>query len=67
MTSYTHRTETDIIGEVVCKIPTDLIVNVQGAEPLLEPETYRVAITPFYTNPDLKISNLIKKRTCGYC
>ena len=63
MTSDTHRTGTDRIGEVARKIPADLIVNIQGDEPLLEPATIRAAIAPFYTNPDLQISNLMTKIT----
>lgn len=61
MTSDTHRTGTDRIGEVARKIPADLIVNIQGDEPLLEPATIKAAITPFYTNPDLTVSNLMTK------
>lgn len=63
MTAHTHRTGTDRIGEVARKIPADLIVNIQGDEPLLEPATIKAAITPFYTNPDLQISNLMTKIT----
>ena len=63
MTSATHRTGTDRIGEVARKIPADLIVNIQGAEPLLEPATIKAAIEPFYHNPDLQISNLMAKIT----
>lgn len=63
MTSDAHRTGTDRIGEVARKIEADLIVNIQGDEPLLEPATIKAAITPFYTNPDLQISNLMTKIT----
>lgn len=61
MTADTHKTGTDRIGEVAQKIPSDLIVNIQGDEPLLEPKTIRSAIEPFYSDPDLKISNLMTK------
>lgn len=61
MTSATHRTGTDRIGEVARKISADLIVNIQGDEPLLEPETIKAAIRPFYTDLDLQISNLMTK------
>lgn len=61
MTSDKHKTGTDRIGEVARKIPADLIVNIQGDEPLLEPETIKAAIKPFYTNPNLQISNLMTK------
>lgn len=61
MTSDTHPTGTDRIGEVARKTSADLIVNIQGDEPLLEPETIKAAIKPFYDNPNLKISNLMTK------
>ena len=61
MTSDSHRTGTDRVGEVARKVQADLIVNIQGDEPLLEPETIKAAIKPFYTNPDLQISNLMTK------
>lgn len=63
MTSDAHRTGTDRIGEVARKIEADLIVNIQGDEPLLEPATIRAAIMPFYDNPELQISNLMTKIT----
>ncbi|MCM1231782.1 MAG: 3-deoxy-manno-octulosonate cytidylyltransferase [Ruminococcus flavefaciens] len=61
MTSNTHKTGTDRIGEVARKIPADLIVNIQGDEPLLEPSTIKAAIQPFYMNHNLEISNLMTK------
>lgn len=61
MTSDTHKTGTDRIGEVARKIPADLIVNIQGDEPLLEPDTIKAAIKPFYTNPGLEVSNLMAR------
>lgn len=59
MTADTHPTGTDRIGEVARRIPADLYVNIQGDEPMIEPETIRQAILPFFSNPDLKISNLM--------
>ena len=44
MTSDLHKTGTDRIGEVAELIPADLVVNVQGDEPLLEPSTIQAAI-----------------------
>lgn len=61
MTSDKHRTGTDRVGEVARKVEADLIINIQGDEPLLEPETIRAAIIPFLENPDLEISNLMTK------
>ena len=61
MTSDSHMTGTDRICEVAKKIPADLIVNIQGDEPLLEPETIKAAIQPFYENKELLVSNLMTK------
>lgn len=61
MTSDKHPTGTDRIGEVARKISADLIVNIQGDEPLLEPETIRAAIKPFYDDENLQITNLMTK------
>lgn len=61
MTSGDHKTGTDRVGEVARKIPADLIINIQGDEPLLEPSTIKAAIDPFYDNPELQISNLMTK------
>ena len=61
MTSTKHKTGTDRIGEVAEKIPADLYVNIQGDEPLIEPETIRAAIMPFLDNPDtdIHVTNLM--------
>lgn len=61
MTSTSHRTGTDRIGEVAEKIDADLYVNIQGDEPLIEPSTIRAAILPFIENPntDIQVTNLM--------
>ena len=61
MTSDKHKTGTDRISEVAEKIPADLYVNIQGDEPLIEVETIKKAILPFYDNKDLQVSNLMTK------
>lgn len=61
MTSDSHPTGTDRIGEVAEKIPADLYVNIQGDEPMLEPEVIRAAITPFYADSELQITNLMAR------
>jgi len=65
MTSTSCRTGTDRVGEVAEQIEADIYVNIQGDEPMLEPETIAKAIRPFYENPDLKITNLMTKITNG--
>jgi len=47
MTSRTHKTGTDRVGEVAETIYSDLYVNVQGDEPLIKPEMIRELIGIF--------------------
>ncbi|MCH5218002.1 MAG: 3-deoxy-manno-octulosonate cytidylyltransferase [Muribaculaceae bacterium] len=63
MTSDTHQTGTDRIGEVAEKIQADLYVNIQGDEPLIEPETIKKAIVPFLEGKgsDISVTNLMTK------
>lgn len=61
MTSPFHRTGTDRVGEVAEKIPADLYVNIQGDEPLLEPEVMERAILPFFDSPEIQVSNLMTR------
>ncbi len=61
MTSTEHKTGTDRIGEVASKIKADLYINIQGDEPLIEPETITKAILPFTQNKNIKVSNLMTK------
>ncbi len=63
MTAANHRTGTDRVGEVAENIPADLYVNIQGDEPMIEPETIQAAITPFFNRPELQITNLMTKIT----
>lgn len=59
MTSDVHQTGTDRVGEAAKKLAADLIVNVQGDEPLIEPETIKKALLPFYEDDSLLVSNLM--------
>ncbi|MCF0165772.1 MAG: 3-deoxy-manno-octulosonate cytidylyltransferase [Bacteroidales bacterium] len=61
MTSPEHRTGTDRVGEAASKIDADLIVNIQGDEPLIEPDTIRAVIRPFLENPNLQVSSLMSR------
>lgn len=59
LTSDQHPTGTDRVGEVARKIPADLYLNIQGDEPMIEPETISKAIQPFISQPELQVSNLM--------
>jgi len=61
MTSDEHQTGTDRIGEIARKIPADLYINIQGDEPMIEPQTIEKAILPFLVDPNLQLTNLMKQ------
>ncbi|MDR3579672.1 MAG: 3-deoxy-manno-octulosonate cytidylyltransferase [Oryzomonas sp.] len=58
MTSADHETGTDRLAEVAGGLDTDIIVNVQGDEPLISPEMIDQAIEPFLNDPTLKMGTL---------
>jgi 3-deoxy-manno-octulosonate cytidylyltransferase (CMP-KDO synthetase) len=61
MTSPEHRSGTDRLAELVQTIDCDLIVNVQGDEPLIEPEMIDAAVAPFALEPELRMSTLRRR------
>ncbi|MEP7270601.1 MAG: 3-deoxy-manno-octulosonate cytidylyltransferase [Acidobacteriota bacterium] len=56
MTSPAHRTGTDRLAEVARGIEADLIVNIQGDEPLLEPAAIDAALEPLVEDGSLVMS-----------
>jgi 3-deoxy-manno-octulosonate cytidylyltransferase (CMP-KDO synthetase) len=61
MTSESHKTGTDRVGEVAERITADLYVNIQGDEPLIESDTIKKAIDPFYSGVEISVTNLMTK------
>ena len=61
MTADDIKSGTDRIARVAYEIEADLIVNIQGDEPILKKEMVQEAISPFYENPDLLMSTLKKE------
>lgn len=59
MTSDKHSTGTDRVGEVACEIKADLYVNIQGDEPLIQPEHILRAISPFKQKENIAVTNLM--------
>ncbi len=58
MTSADHKSGTDRIAEVAADIACDVVVNIQGDEPLIEPAAIDALVEPFGTLPDLQMSTL---------
>ena len=63
MTSFHHPTGTDRVAEVAEKLDSDIVVNVQGDEPLVKPEMIDQVVAPLVDEEDLKVVNLITKIT----
>lgn len=60
MTSCEHRTGTDRIAEVAAELTCDIVVNVQGDEPLIEPAMIRAAIEALDADPTVMMSTVCR-------
>ena len=58
MTRADHRTGTDRLAEVAADLTCDVLVNVQGDLPLLDPTMIEDAISPLLADPTLQIGTL---------
>ena len=58
MTSAGHQSGTDRIAEVAEDLDAELIVNIQGDEPLIEPHIIDTAVAPLIDNPDIEMGTL---------
>ncbi len=61
MTSYAHKSGTDRIGEAVKNIKCDIVVNIQGDEPMIDHRNIDKAIEPLLKNKLIKVSTLCYK------
>lgn len=58
MTSRDHETGTDRLAEVAAGLDSEIVVNVQGDEPLIEPAMIDEAIRPLVEDPSIVIGTL---------
>ena len=64
MTSLENRSGTDRVAEAANKMslaPNDIIVNVQGDQPLLDPRCIDELVAPFFSAPNLSMATLAFK------
>jgi len=61
ITSPTHFTGTDRVAEVARKLKSEIIVNVQGDEPLISGSFIDKAIRPLVANDHLQMSTLMTR------
>jgi 3-deoxy-manno-octulosonate cytidylyltransferase (CMP-KDO synthetase) len=58
MTSASHQRASDRVAEAAGKIEADVIVMVQGDEPMVRPEMIDLAVAPMYSDSTLVCTNL---------
>ena len=58
MTSANHQSGTDRIAEAVEHIPADIIVNIQGDQPLIDPRMIDEAVQPMMEDSTVQMSTL---------
>ena len=58
MTARSHETGTDRLAEVAARLESEIIVNVQGDEPLIEPAMIDEAIGPLVADPEIVMGTL---------
>jgi 3-deoxy-manno-octulosonate cytidylyltransferase (CMP-KDO synthetase) len=61
MTRPDHRTGTDRVAEVAARSDAGYIVNIQGDEPLIDPEAIDAAIQPLLADPGIAMGTLKKR------
>ena len=59
MTSPEHKTGTDRIAEAVATLNVEVVINVQGDEPLIHPEMLEQAMRPLLLEPKLPVTTLM--------
>ena len=60
ITKSTHQSGTDRIGEAVSAIACDIVINVQGDEPFIEPSLIEALVNSF-SNSDISMSSAMSK------
>jgi 3-deoxy-manno-octulosonate cytidylyltransferase (CMP-KDO synthetase) len=63
ITSAKHRTGLDRIAEIVADLACEVVINVQGDEPLIEPQAIAELIAPFDRDPSIQMTTLRRRIT----
>ena len=64
MTSASHETGTDRLAEVAAGLDADIIVNVQGDEPLIDPAIIDLSLQPFLDESALQMGTVKSRIKC---
>ena len=60
LTKPTHETGTDRLAEVAATLDCDIVVNIQGDEPLVDPAAIAELVEPF-TDPSVQMTTLYRR------
>ena len=63
MTSAAHERATDRVAEAVEHFAADIVVMIQGDEPMITPEMIQSALEPFRSDPSASCVNLVHRIT----
>jgi 3-deoxy-manno-octulosonate cytidylyltransferase (CMP-KDO synthetase) len=58
MTSASHRSGTERAREVLTREPAEIVVNIQGDEPMITPQHLGLLLRPFQDVPETQVSTL---------
>jgi len=58
MTRADHENGTSRLAEAFADIDVDIVINVQGDEPLIDPQAICAVVAPFTSQPDLQMATL---------
>jgi 3-deoxy-manno-octulosonate cytidylyltransferase (CMP-KDO synthetase) len=61
LTKASHLTGTDRLAEVAATMDCDVVVNIQGDEPLVDPGAIAELTAPFFTDPGVQMSTLFRR------
>jgi 3-deoxy-manno-octulosonate cytidylyltransferase (CMP-KDO synthetase) len=61
LTKATHETGTDRLAEVAASLDCDIVINVQGDEPLVDPGAIAELVTPFAADPSVQMTTLYRR------
>jgi 3-deoxy-manno-octulosonate cytidylyltransferase (CMP-KDO synthetase) len=61
LTKATHETGTDRLAEVAATLDCDIVVNVQGDEPLVDPAAIDELVQPLVADPGIQITTLFRR------
>lgn len=61
MTAASHTSGTDRLAEVAAAVPCELVVNVQGDEPLLDPAVIDAVVEPMRLDPTIEMGTAARR------